>query len=218
MVVIQDDADGCVCDRGLHHFTWMNRGAVHRAAEQVLRREQPVPSVQMQHPEDLVVQGTEVKVQELVGALGRAQHRRTGAKSLREQCVGSSEYILWLRLTVAGGLSYVERGHGGGLDESGRIARSARATPQRSRQWAQPAHRAASASSRAAIDGENGVVRSSDSAIRPTLSESLVIFYRVGSCSASLPLRTRARNLGDTSRSPASMDRARASRVIAMKR
>jgi hypothetical protein len=49
----------------------------------------------------------------------------------------------------------------------GGIARAARPTPQRSRQWAQPAREGRERASREAIDGETGVIRCAGSASPP---------------------------------------------------
>jgi len=49
----------------------------------------------------------------------------------------------------------------------GGIARAARPTPQRSRQWAQPAREGRERASREAIDGKTGVIRCAGSASPP---------------------------------------------------
>jgi len=53
--------------------------------------------------------------------------------------------------------------------ERGGIARAGRLTPQRSRQWAKPARKGRKRVSRAAIDGETGVIPCANQASPPLL-------------------------------------------------
>jgi hypothetical protein len=55
MIVIEDSRTGVVCQHGFHHLAGMDRGAVETASNQILRSDQPVPAVKMQHAEHSVL-------------------------------------------------------------------------------------------------------------------------------------------------------------------
>ena len=71
------------------------------------------------------------------------------------------------RLIVGSDVTTVSMAELLGSVRPGGIARAARATPQRSRQWTQPAREGRERAPREATDGKNGVIRSAGSASPP---------------------------------------------------
>jgi hypothetical protein len=75
MIVVEDHGRGIVRESRLHDLARMNRGAVDRAAEEILNGDQAMAAVQVQCAENFVVAGTEMDLEEFPRERGRGQYR-----------------------------------------------------------------------------------------------------------------------------------------------
>lgn len=113
-VVVEDDGSGVSYECRFDHLSRVSRGAVDRAAEEILDGNQTVTAVEVQHTEDLVLAGAEVHAEKLAGERRGREHRLSGSITAGQKRLGAIEDIGLLRLAEAGLVANIERGHDGG--------------------------------------------------------------------------------------------------------
>jgi hypothetical protein len=172
MIVVKDQGRCVVAESRLDHLRVDVRRTTEGIPKEIFDRYQAMPSIQVQHPKDLVLTRAEVDAQEFVSQCRRWQNRRTGSIALRQERVRAIEHVGGVSFPKTGLIANVEGRHGGGpyFCRAGLPAGSGHAAAQQSmiedrrRRRTLPAY---------VIDGENGVVPCAIQQARPPSTCSL---------------------------------------------